>query len=276
MNEPPLSGWSLDERNPETIKTWLFYAQWFYKYYFQTETDGWENLPETGGALIVGSHNGGLACPDMMITLYDWFRHFGTERPAYGLMHPHVWKVYRPLAHLASQLGAIQAAPRMAIPALRRGACVLVYPGGAKDVFRPYWERDRIKFCDHKGFIKLALRENVPIVPIVSWGAHETLFVLADIYEPMKALLETFNLPWLFNLDPEVFPIYLGLPWGVAFGPLMNIPLPVKIRVRMCPSISFDRAGREAAKDLSYVDQCYHTVVQQMQQHLNQLIAESR
>ena len=275
MNYPPLSGWSLDDRDPKTIQTWLFYAQWFYDHYFQAETDGWENIPETGGALMVGSHNGGLACPDMMITLYDWFRHFGTERAAYGLMHPHIWEVYSPLAEIASKLGAIRATPRMAIPALQQGACVLVYPGGGPDVFRPYWERDRVKLNGRQGFIKLALRENVPIIPIVSWGAHETLLVLADIYEPMKEFLATFNLPWLFNLDPEVFPIYLGLPWGISFGPLINFPLPAKIRVRVCPPIRFEGYGRDAAKDSQYVAQCYHTVAAQMQQHLNQLIRES-
>jgi len=169
----------------------------------------------------------------------------------------------------------IRADPRMAIPALRRGACVLVYPGGGQEVFRPYWERDQVKFYGRQGFIKLALRENVPIIPIVSWGAHETLFVLADIYEPMKAFLETLNLPWLFNLDPEVFPIYLGLPWGICFGPLLNFPLPAKIHLRICPPIVFERCGRYAAQDSNYVEQCYHTVLQQMQGNLNQLIAES-
>ena len=275
MTHSPLSGWSLNERDPKIIQTWLSQCQWFYEHYFQAETDGWEHIPKTGAALIVGSHNGGLACPDMMITLYDWFRHFGTERPAYGLMHSHVWKVYRPLAQLASQLGAIQATPSMAISALRSNACVLVYPGGGKDVFRPYWQRNQVKFYGQQGFIKLALRENVPIIPVVSWGAHQTLFVLADIYEPMKALLETFNLPWLFNLDPEVFPIYLGLPWGISFGPLINFPLPAKIRVRVCPPIIFERYGRAAAQDSSYVQQCYNTVVQQMQMQLDHLIAES-
>ncbi|NBD16058.1 MAG: glycerol acyltransferase [Cyanobacteria bacterium] len=275
MTYPPFSGWSLDERDPKTIQTWLAGFQWFYDHYFQAETEGWEHIPASGGALLVGSHNGGLAAPDTMITIYDWFQHFSTERPAYGLMHSHMWKAYRPIAQIASRMGAIQANPRLAIPALRREACVLVYPGGGKDVFRPYWERDQIKFFDQQGFIKLALQEKVPIVPVVSWGAHETLFVLADIYEPMKAFLETFDLPWLFNLDPEVFPIYLGLPWGVAFGPLINIPLPAKIRVRLCPPIVFERYGRDAAKDLDYVQQCYDTVVEQMQRQLNQLIAES-
>lgn len=275
MTHSPLSGCSLDERDPEMIQTWLSQCQWFYDHYFQAETEGWKHIPKTGSALIVGSHNGGLACPDMMITLYDWFRRFGTEKPAYGLMHSHVWKVYRPLARLASKMGAIQATPSMAIPALRRNACVLVYPGGGKDVFRPYWQRDQIKFFGQQGFIKLALRENVPIIPVVSWGAHETLFVLADIYEPMKGFLETFHLPWLFNLDPKVFPIYLGLPWGISFGPLMNFPLPAKIRVRVCPPIVFERYGRAAAQDLTYVQHCYDRVVQQMQTQLNQLIAES-
>jgi 1-acyl-sn-glycerol-3-phosphate acyltransferase len=275
VTHSPLSGWSLDERDPEMIQTWLSQCQWFYDHYFQAATEGWEHIPKTGSALIVGSHNGGLACPDMMITLYDWFRRFGTEKPAYGLMHSHVWKVYRPLAQLASKMGAIQATPSMAIPALRRNACVLVYPGGGKDVFRPYWQRDQIKFFGQQGFIKLALRENVPIIPVVSWGAHETLFVLADIYEPMKGFLETFHLPWLFNLDPKVFPIYLGLPWGISFGPLMNFPLPAKIRVRVCPPIVFERYGRAAAQDLTYVQHCYDRVVQQMQTQLNQLIAES-
>jgi len=275
VSDPAFSGWSLDERDPKTIQTWLAWFQWFYDHYFQAETEGWEHIPASGGTLLVGSHNGGLAAPDTMITIYDWFRHFGTERPAYGLMHPHIWKAYRPIAQIASRMGAIQANPRIAIPALRRDACVLVYPGGGKDVFRPYWERDQIKFFGQQGFIKLALREKVPIIPVVSWGAHETLFVLADIYEPMRAFLETFNLPWLFNLDPEVFPIYLGLPWGVAFGPLINFPLPAKIQVRLCPPLVFERYGRDAAKDLDYVQQCYDLVVEQMQTQLNQLIAES-
>ena len=257
------------------IQAWLSGCQWFHDHYFAVESDGWENIPDTGPALIVGSHNGGLATPDTMMTIYEWFCRFGIERPAYGLMHPHMWKAYSPLAQIATRLGTIQADPRMAIPALRRGACVLVYPGGGKEVFRPYWQRDQVKFYGRQGFIKLALRENVPIVPIVSWGAHETLFVLADIYEPMKAFLETFNLPWLFNLDPEVFPIYLGLPWGIAFGPLINIPLPSKIHLRLGSPIVFERYGREAVRDRAYVQQCYDRVLGQMQQQLNQLIAES-
>ena len=46
-------------------------------------------------------------------------------------------------------------------------------------------------------------------------------------------------MPWLFGIDPEVMPLYLGLPWGLALGPLLNLPLPVRIHTRVCAPIRF-------------------------------------
>ncbi|NEN97378.1 MAG: glycerol acyltransferase, partial [Moorea sp. SIO3I7] len=152
------------------------------------------------------------------------------------------------------------------------GASVLVYPGGAQDVFRPHSQRHQIQLAGRKGFIKLALREKVPIVPIISNGAHDTLIVLGDCYEQARQLHE-LGIPWLFGLDPQVFPIYLGLPWGLAIGPLPNIPLPIPITTRVCPPIVFERYGRVAARDQDYVDACYEQVSTQMQSELNRLVA---
>ena len=268
-------GWSLDERDPKAIEALMLYGEWLYRYYFRVKTDGWHHIPPQGRVLLVGSHNGGLAAPDMLMMMYDWFRHFGTKRPAYGLMHPCVWKVSPGLAHLAVKTGAIMAHPKMAIAALRKGASVLVYPGGAQDVFRPYWQRDKIHLAGRKGFIKLALREHAPIVPVISHGAHDTLIVLGDCY-PLAKQLHELGIPWLFGIDPEVFPIYLGWPWGLAIGPLPNFPLPVQIHTRICAPIIFERYGREAAGDREYVGACYERVVTEMQQELDRLIRDVR
>jgi 1-acyl-sn-glycerol-3-phosphate acyltransferase len=81
-------------------------------------------------------------------------------------------------------------------------------------------------------------------------------------------------MPWLLDTDPEVFPIYLGLPWGIGIGPLPNIPLPVKIHTRILAPIVFTKNGKEAARDRNYVDDCYQIVVEQMQQGLDNLIRE--
>lgn len=265
-------GWSLDLRNPQFIQAFQPLWGWFYDHYFHVQTEGWEQVPD-GQVMFVGSHNGGMAAPDMFMMLYDWFRRFGTDRPVYGLMHPTVWTVYPPLAFLAERAGAIAAHPKMALAALDRGASILVYPGGAQDVFRPFSQRNQIHLADRKGFIKIALQRNLPIIPAVSWGAHDTLLVLADIYPFMRQLHER-GMPWLLGIDPEVFPIYLGLPWGLAFGPLPNVPYPRPIATRVGAPIYFDRYGEDASRDRPYVNACYEQVRHQMQQELNLLIAK--
>lgn len=272
-NANTLTGCSLDDRDPEIIEQLMPFVGWVYQNYFRVQTDGWENIPKTGKVLLIGSHNGGLAAPDTVMMTYDWLRQFGTERLAYALMEPRIWKFLPGLGRLAAQVGAIQPHPDLIRAALRKDAVVLVYPGGAKDVFRPYSLRHKIYFNGHKGFIKLALQEEVPIVPFISHGAHSTLIVLAEIHSQMEQL-HRLGMPCLGGIDPGVFPIYLGLPWGISFGPLPNIPLPVKIHTRVCPAIAFERYGEEAARDRNYVEQCYRQVESQMQQELDRLVAE--
>jgi 1-acyl-sn-glycerol-3-phosphate acyltransferase len=263
-------GWSLDLRNPRLIESLQPLWGWFYKHYFWVQTEGWEQIPD-GQVMFVGSHNGGMAAPDMFMMLYDWFNRFGTERLIYGLMHPKVWDVYPLLASVAAGAGAIPAHPKMALAALDRGASILVYPGGAQDVFRPFHQRGHIHLIERKSFIKIALQRHLPIVPAVSWGAHDTLLVLANIY-PLMQQLHKRGMPWLLGIDPEVFPIYFGLPWGLAFGPLPNIPWPQPITTRIGAPIYFDRYGADAARDRSFVDACYAQVHQHMQKELDQLI----
>ncbi|HEY9640906.1 MAG TPA: lysophospholipid acyltransferase family protein [Coleofasciculaceae cyanobacterium] len=268
-------GWSLNDREPDTIKSFMPAYAWAYHHYFRVQTGGWHHIPQHEPVLFVGSHNGGLAAPDMHMFIYDWYRRFGYERQIYGLMHPKVWDVLPPLAQTAAKFGAVRAHPKMAIAALRAQASVLVYPGGAKDTFRPYYLGDRIYFGGHQGFIKLALRERVPIVPVISWGAHQTFVVLADLYRQVQQLHQ-WGMPWLLNIDPEVFPIYLGWPWGLAVGPLPHIPWPVQIYTRVCPPIKFEAYGRDTLADSAYVDTCYNQVVDQMQMALTNLIAEAK
>ena len=270
MKNDRANGRSLDNRNPQIIQSWMPFWEWLYKYYFRVTSDGWSHIPSEK-VLLVGSHNGGIAVPDMSMTMYDWFRHFGTHRRVYGLTHPSVWKISPSVGKIAEQIGAVVAEPQMAIAAFKSDASVLVYPGGREDVFRPHSQRNQIYFANRKGFIKLALRQQVPIIPIISHGAHDTLFILTDIYDLVKQLHD-WGIPWMFDVDPEVFPIYLGLPWGIGIGPLPNIPLPVKIHIRILEPIVFPRSGRKASRDRDYVDECYETVMIKMQSGLDNLV----
>lgn len=165
-------GWSLEGRDPYVIQSLLSVGEWLYRYYFRVTTDGWHHIPTEGSMLIVGSHNGGMIAPDTLMFMVDWFRQFGPERPVYGLMHPNVWMV--PIyARLTVQLGAVKAHPKMAIAALRRGAAVLVYPGGLKIYGDPTACAIAFTLVDVKGSLnwrswrKYRLCPQFPRVPMI-------------------------------------------------------------------------------------------------------------
>ena len=99
--------------------------------------------------------------------------------------------------------------------------------------------------------------------------------MIGDCYEQLKILHE-WGILRLDKADPQIFPIYLGLPWGIAIGPAPNIPLPIPMHTRVCPPIVFERYGREAANDRGYVDTCYDLVVTKMQKALDQLVIDSK
>jgi len=248
---------------------------WIYRHYFRVQTRGWEHIEPYRQALYVGSHNGGLAAPDLPMFFYDWFRRFGYEPAVYGLMHAKVWQVYPDVGKLAAKIGAVPFYSRNALTLLKSGASVLVYPGGGQDAFRPHRLRDRICFNNRTGFIRLALWHEIPIVPLISWGAHDTLMVLGDCYTQAKYLHEQ-GMPWPFGIDPEVLPIYLGLPWGLAVGPVPHIPWPVQMHTQVCPPITFDRYGYAASRDKPYVQACYRQVVDTMQRALTALAQEKK
>jgi 1-acyl-sn-glycerol-3-phosphate acyltransferase len=248
MPSDRLDGWSLGDRDPHVIEQIQPLLDWLYQYYFCVQTDGWEHIPSDRNVLLIGSHNGGMAAPDLYMIMRDWYEKFGTNRPAYALMNPAIWTAMPGLARLATQVGTLRAHPRMALEALHRNASLLIYPGGVQDLFKPYSERNKIHFYGRRGFIKLALQTETPIIPLISHGAHSTLIVLAEIY-PQLQQLHQLGLPWLFGIDPEVCPIYLGWPWGVAIGPLPNIPFPVQIHTRVCQPITFEQYGEKPSKN---------------------------
>src|SRR5205807_8222905 len=126
--------------------------------------------------------------------------------------------------------------PENAEQALTTGAALLVYPGGDYEVHRPSWERHKVDFGGRKGFIRLALEQDVPIVPVVAIGGQETALFLSR----GEGLARLLRLDRMFRL--KVLPISLALPWGLNVGDLLtHIPLPAKITVETLPPIHLRR-----------------------------------
>jgi len=238
--------------------------------YFRPEVRGFDRLPDRGPFLVVGNHSGGQIPPDLPVLLTAWWRERGEDEPVYALFHSFFLGLPG-IGPVMARSGAIEAAPAAAEAVLASGGILIDYPGGDYEVFRPWWERNRIEFNDRTGFVRLALRTGVPVVPAVSVGAHESLIVLARGERVAKLL----GLHRMFRI--KVMPLLVGPPFGLVPGGIPTWPLPSKITVELCEPLDWSsRFGREEAEEPTIVRGCYEEITGLMQATLDRLAAERR
>jgi len=255
----------LDERDPDYIREslpglWLLATLWF-----RADVRGLDNIPEHGPVLLVGNHSGGNMTPDTTVFTLAFNTYFGVERRFFQLAHNLVLAM--PGLGYLRKYGTVAASPENADKALASGAALLVYPGGDYEVHRPSWQSGRVDFGRRKGFIRLALSKDVPIVPVVSIGGQETALFLSR-GEWLSRLL---RLDKLFRL--KVLPISLALPWGINVGDMLgHLPLPAKITIQVLPPIHL---RREFGRDPD-LDEVYDEIIRRMQRTLDALAAERR
>lgn len=258
----------LDRRDPEFVDVLLDLTRVIGERYFRFTVEGVDQVPVRGPALLVGSHNGGTLTFDSMLTLLAIRDRFGVDRIVHPLGHDILFQRPR-LREIALKFGALRAGHDGAHEALRRGRLVLVYPGSDLDSTRSWRDRYRIELGGRTGFVKLALRAQVPIVPVVSTGTHEQFIVLTR----GDGLAERLGLKRRFRT--EVFPIVLSLPWGLTSGYLPYWPLPAQTALRFGAPLSFDGVGPEGADQPDTVRACYEEVRKRMQRELD-ILARNR
>jgi 1-acyl-sn-glycerol-3-phosphate acyltransferase len=161
--------------------------------------------------------------------------------------------------------GTVRASHDNARKSFELGAPVLVYPGGDHETFRPSWESDKIDFGGRKGFIKLALEHNVPIVPVVAIGGQETAFFLGQ----GRGISKRLGLEKLTRI--KVFPVQIAPPFGATLLDLpLRVPLPAKITIEVLPPIDLkERFGDEVDPE-----EIYDGVTGEMQDKLSDLAEE--
>jgi len=170
-----------------------------------------------------------------------------------------------------ARAGGIDATPAAAESILRGGGIHIDFPGGDYEVFRPRWQPNSIEFADRLGVVRLALRTQVPVVPSVSVGAHETVIVLARGERVAKLL----GIDRMFRI--KVMPLVFGPPFGIVPGGIPTWPLPAKITVELGEPINWSaRYGPAAADDDVIVRTCYEELTGVMQSTLDQLASERR
>ena len=269
-NDDGLSGWlarragewELDGPDEATMQRQKFFWNALVDYWFRMEMDGWENLPEPP-VLLVGIHSGAPFVWDAWTVGVQWWRRFGQDRLLHGTAHDALMAI-PVIGRYFRAMGVLPAAPDSMATALAEGHDVAVWPGGEVDSLRPWHERDRANLAGRTGFVKMAIRAGVPIVPIATVGGADA----------MPVLIRGDRLSRLLRLDKmlrlKVFPLAVSLPWGIAPAALPQLPLPAKIRTRLMPAIDVDHDPARADDD-DYVEQKYAEVEQSIQRGMDAL-----
>ena len=137
----------------------------------------------------------------------------------------------------------------------------VVFPEGVRGVSKYYHERYRLQRFGRGGFVRMALENGAPIIPVAVLGAEEAHPVL-------------YKVNWLANvLRLPFFPVSPTFP---LLGPLGLVPLPAKWTIVFGEPITMEKHGPADGTNDFLVSQLKERVRGTIQQMLNELLAERR
>jgi len=231
----------------------------FYDHWFRVEWEGLEKIPTDGGALLVANHAAAIPS-DAPVIMHGIETEL--ERPVYGLADE-LFKKLPVVGTLWSRCGGVLAHPDNAYRLLRQQQqLVLAFPEGSKGPGKTFDQRYQLRRFGRAGFVQIAMRAGVPVVPIAVVGAEESMPVLANVAPLAKAL----GLPYL--------PITANM---LAMGPIgAFLHFPVKIKLRVLDPVHFDVPPDQPRYSRSKVmDEAEH-IRQQIQEALYEMLRERR
>jgi len=253
-----------DARSPELVDLLIDLFRILGRYYFRLEVRGVDNVPAEGPALLVGNHNGAMLPADGFFAALAIRDRFGPQRAMHALAHDFLF--FDPLLRrYAVQMGALRAGHEGARHVFARNGLVLVYPGSDLETFRPWRDRGKVLLGGRKGFLRLAIRAGVPIVPVVSAGTHEQLVILSRGDRLARAL---HMHRWART---DVCPIVLSVPWGITTGFAPYLPLPAQTTLSFGAPIAWPSLGPLDAESPAVLDRAYAQVEATMQSMLDEM-----
>jgi len=141
---------------------------------------GMENIPATGGVIIVPNHESHfdpLVVAHYIYGAHLWPRFLGKAS---------LWKVpvlgflLRKVQQIPVERGSVEAVKSLdtLVEALNEGGVVVIYPEGTTTRQPDLWP-----MRGKTGAARLALLTGAPVIPVASWGAH-------TIYDPRTSKLK--------------------------------------------------------------------------------------
>jgi len=230
-----------------------------YSKWFRAEWEGLEKIPTEGGALLVANHAGAIPS-DAPVIMHGIEKELG--RPVYGLAD-YFFRTVPVLGTLWARAGGVSARPANAYRLLKeQNELALVFPEGTKGPSKSFTDRYQLRRFGRGGFIEIAMRAGVPVIPIAVVGSEEAMPVLLRLPTLAKAL----GVPY--------FPITANL---LAFGPLGIVtPFPAKFKLRVLDPVRFDVPADQERYSKSRIMEESELVRTQLQEAVYDMLRDRR
>jgi 1-acyl-sn-glycerol-3-phosphate acyltransferase len=256
--ERSLDDWGRSERFVSLVEPAL---NFYYRYWFRVETEGIENVPSEGGALLVSNHSGALP-PDAPMVMQAIRNEHPRPRPLY-MLGEHWFKGYPGVGMLANKLGLVAAHRDNAQRLLYdEGRLAIVFPEGQKGSRKLFWQRYRLRRFGRGGFVRTAIRARVPIVPIALVGGEEAM----PIFAHLRFMQRVSGLIY-FPLN-HAFP-HFGLAAALMY-------LPAKFKIRFLEPLDMSAYPPEMAEDPAEIQAIAERIRTRIQLELDQMLGERR
>jgi 1-acyl-sn-glycerol-3-phosphate acyltransferase len=259
LEDPRLSDvdeWGRSEHVRSIIRR--FYEP-FYSTWFRVEWDGLEKIPTDGGALLVANHAGAIPS-DAPVIMHGIEKELG--RPVYGLAD-YFFRQTPLLGTMWARFGGVTANPDNAYRLLReQQQLALVFPEGTKGASKLYTDRYQLRRFGRGGFVEIAMRAGVPVIPIAVVGSEEVMPIVVKLPRLARAI----GVPYV--------PITANL---LALGPAgLMLPFPAKFKLRVLDPVHFDVPADQERYSKSRVMEEAERIRTDLQETLYTMLRERR
>jgi 1-acyl-sn-glycerol-3-phosphate acyltransferase len=207
--------------------------------YFRLEIEGMENIPKRGAAILTPNHSGYSGFDALLLAHVI---NKDIKRIPRVLAH-HFWFLSKTTAIPAQKLGFTEASFENGVSALKRNNLVIIFPEGESGNFKPSSKMYQLQDFK-KGFVRMAIKTQAPVVPVLILGAEETHINLSQ-------------LRFTKYLKGTILPL-----------PLNIIPLPVKWKIKILPPIYLPYSETQL-EDNELISEVASELQEQMQEALS-------
>jgi len=177
-----------------------------FRIWFRPRVQGLERVPKDRPVVFVAKHPKGFLYLETILLgfIVYWIKR---DRPLFRPMEQRNTSVHRMpiLGFVRRNVNTVPATEEAGLATLAAGESVLIFPGGARELYGP---RDRLDWSGRRGFARIAARARAPVVPVAIVGA--------DRQHPWRIKLGGRRSLWL---PPFPLPVRLDYAFGEPLAP---------------------------------------------------------